>query len=364
VALDPARRAQLLQGKLRALATEHLGEAEYEPIPYFAGSAVFDVAHRRVVVIVEAAVVDRDPLDIATDRPRPNRGWLGGALVLAARRDAAEVHCFADNDLLIGEDAALAAPAAIPVTCWRVVGRTAAPIAPEPPAPQVQFADLRADEQAFRSLIEANGALAIVEGGVLRAEVLGLEVGRVLRDAETDEPYFAVGVGKHDRLAQSMMHPGADPAVALRGAVASVLDHRIVGAPSHPANTASRSRWLREMLVVDPARFGFHGPVTRLSSFRNEDLKQSGVAAARVDNPTNQKANPVLVGCRVGVDLDAPLELLQHFVPTDTDVVLVVPAQDVLPALVTLCALLRPFPNDPLRAIRVSAVEAPFVGSE
>jgi hypothetical protein len=360
VALDPARRAQLLQGKLRALSTEHLGAADYEPIPYFAGSALFDAERRRVVVLVEAAVVDRDPLDIATDRPRPIRGWLGGALVIAARRDAIEVHCFADTDLLIGEDAALASPSSIPVTCWRVVGRVASPISPEPPAPQTRFEDLPPDTQSFRPLIESNGALAIVEGGVLRAEVLGLEVGRVLRDAETAETYFAVGVGKHDRLAQAMMHPGEDPAVALRGAVASVLDHRIVGAPSHPANTASRSRWLREMLIVDPTRFGFQGPATRLSSFRQEDLKQSGVAAARL----SYQGRPVLVGCRVGVDLDAPLELLQHLVSTDSEVVLLVPAQDVLPALTTLCALIRPFAHDPQQSIRVGAVANPFVGSE
>jgi hypothetical protein len=352
--LEPERRAQLLQGKLRALTNGQFGESELTPVPYLAGAAAFDKQNNRLVVLVEAATVDRDPLDIDPLGPRPPRGWLGGAIVAAARQNATELHFFGEGTLLTGDDARRASRSAIVATCWSIDGRILNIVDPGEIASSLIFSDLPTDEQPFAEVIRKAGAEPIVDQGVLRAEVLGLEVGRVVRDVETDEPYLAVGVGKHDRLAQSMMNSAKDPAVALGEAVLSVAVHRVPGGPSHPANTVSRSRWLREILLSDPALVGFEGPVARVSGTVPVDLKAAGVAAF-----TAQKSGaPMLVGCAAGVDLDGPTDLLDTAEKCGlSEVQLVVLNTDDFPAIRTLCATLTP-------PIGVVTLSSPFSGSE
>jgi hypothetical protein len=363
VALDPARRALLLQTKLRAIAAEHFGLQQAEPVPYLAGAGLFDAEQRQLVALVEPAQLNADPLDVEASVPRPPRGWLGGLIVLGARRNAVAIHVLADEDLLNGVDAWRAERSRIPVSCWALRGRSLQQLDPKSVTRPAGLGDLTSSEQQFAPLIEANGAVAVVENGVLRAEVLGLEVARVLPVPTADDadqldgrPTFelGVGVGKHDRLAQAMMHSGTDPAVALSEAVTTVLDHRRPGALPHPANTSSRSRWLREILVADPARFGFRGPVERLVSTVPIGLKQSGLAPARgIDG----SGRPVVIGCSVGVDLDAPVELLDHLSDSSMYPILLVPDGDELPALTTVCATLSP-------SVRVMSAGDPFGGEE
>jgi hypothetical protein len=370
--MDRERRAQLLLGKLRALVNDRFGELSLEPVPYFAGVGAFDASSSRLFVLVEAAQVDRDPLDIDRTGPRPPHGWLGGAIVAAARRSATELHLLGDDLLLTGDDARRAARCTIATTCWSVVGRTLIEVVPSvAPSANNATVDLPDDERAFVTVIEAAGAVALVEHGVLRAEVLGLEVGRVVRDPETDEPQLAVGVGTHDRLAQSMMHAGMDPATTLRDAIASIREHRIPGAPAHPANVIARSRWLREIMIEHPERFGLSGPCRRLSPTVVSDLKAPLVAAFTAHRPNGM---PVVVGCSVGIDLDAPTFLLDVAgVEADEardardardaretpfpDVLLAVPTADDLPALRALCETLTPIPG-------IQTVGAPFSQAE
>jgi hypothetical protein len=356
--MDRERRAALLQGKLRVITATELsdpGASEaMTPIPYFGGAAAFDPVTQQLFVLVEASTEDRDPLDIDPLGPRPQRGWLGGAIVAAARLSAAKLHLYADGHVLTSDDARRAARCSIPTQCWSVVGRSAQLIDPiRLSAPQT-ITDLPADEQVFVAIIEANGAIALVENGVLRAEVLGLEVGRVIREAETDRPSLQVGVGKHDRLAQSMMNSSADPAKTLRDAVETVTKMRVPGGPSHPANTASRSRWLREMVMSDPGRFELNAPLQRLASTVPVDLKLSGVAALMAQ----RQSRSVVVGCSAGVDLDAPTDLLDIAeLAGCSDVILLLPADHDIPAIRTLCATLTP-------TLTVMTTTGPFTGAE
>ena len=69
------------------------------------------------------------------------------------------------------------------------------------------------EASAWADRLRAAGAEPVVEGGVLTGEVLGLEVARVVTDAEGSR--LEVGVGKHDRHAQRIM--GGDVPTA-RGA--------------------------------------------------------------------------------------------------------------------------------------------------
>ncbi len=357
--MEPERRAQLLQGKLRALTNSQFGQsatglAELLPVPYLAGAAAYDEHSGRLVVLVEAAVVDRDPLDIDPLGPRPPRGWLGGAIVAAARRNARELHLFGEGTLLTGDDARRAARSSIAATCWSIDGRAMSVVDPVEAPSELSFEDLPHDEKAFAEVIRSSGAEPIVDQGVLRAEVLGLEVGRVVRDAETDQPYLAVGVGKHDRLAQSMMNSAKEPSAALAEAVLSVAVHRVAGAPSHPANTVSRSRWLREMLVAAPQMVGFEGPTTRVGGTVPVDLKAAGVASLTAKHG----GVDVLIGCSAGVDLDAPTDLLDTAIRLGVEEVkLVVLAADDFPAIRTLCATLTP-------PVEVVPLSSPFSATE
>jgi hypothetical protein len=356
--MDRERRASLLQGKLRVItATEVTDRAASDamtPVPYFGGAALFDPITAQLFVLVEASTEDRDPLDVDPLGPRPQRGWLGGAIVAATRISAAKLHLYADGHVLNPDDARRAARCSIPTRCWSVVGRDAKIIDPIKASAPATSEDLPADEQQFIATIENNGALAVVENGVLRAEVLGLEVGRVVREAETDRPHLEVGVGKHDRLAQSMMNSSADPGKTLREAVETVTKLRVPGAPSHPATTASRSRWLREMVIAQPDRFALETPIKRLPSTVPVDLKQSGVSALLA----TQQSRSVVVGCSVGVDLDAPTDLLDiaELEGCET-VILLVPDDHDIPAIRTLCASLTP-------TLTVVTTKAPFGGAE
>jgi hypothetical protein len=308
------------------------------------------------MVLVEPASVDRDPLDIDPLGPRPPRGFLGGAIVAAARQNATELHLIGDGTLLTGDDARRAARCSIPTVCWSATGRSIEKIQPSELASALSFADLPKDEQPFAEVMRAAGAEPVVEQGVLRAEVLGLEVGRVVRDPESDQPYLAVGVGKHDRLAQSMMNGAADPAVALSEAVKSVAVYRIPGVPSHPANRVSRSRWLREILLEAPSIAGFTGPTERIAGTVPVDLKAAGVAtfSAFKSPAANEDLTPIAIGCAAGVDLDGPTDLLDTAARAGiSEVRLVVLANDDFPAIRTLCATLAP-------PIGVVALVSPF----
>ena len=83
---------------------------------------------------------------------------------------------------------------------WQVEGRALTLTAPEPigPAPR-----LDAEASAWVDRLRAAGAEPVVEAGVLTGEVLGLEVARVVSDA--DGSRLEVGVGKHDRDARRAM---------------------------------------------------------------------------------------------------------------------------------------------------------------
>ena len=92
-----------------------------------------------------------------------------------------------------------------PPTIWLVDGTSLTQASPAPLPPEPVFDP---DVAPFADVIRAAGAEPVVERGVLRGEVLGLEVARALVDEHG--PMLEVGVGKHDRQAQGMVH-GDEP---------------------------------------------------------------------------------------------------------------------------------------------------------
>ncbi|MHB1929379.1 MAG: hypothetical protein ACYDEN_05295 [Acidimicrobiales bacterium] len=216
------------------------------------------------------------------------RRSLGAALAWAQRHRPIELHVVADTgadpsipSFLAWRAAAFADPPAV----WALTGRRLTPAHPSPPAPD---ADVPAGDVALVPSLEAAGAEAVVEHGVLRGEVLGLEVARAV------DGRLEAGVGAHDRAALAELRPGEDPSAALRRVVATVRRFRRPGVPAHPANLYARERWLRAVLVADP---GILGPLRPLPpALPRTDLRERSQAPAIGDG--------VFVVASTGVDVD------------------------------------------------------------
>ncbi len=211
------------------------------------------------------------------------------------------------------------------------------------PEPDEPLAQARSDELAFESVIREAGAEPVVEDGILRAQVLGLEVARVGRDDRG--PVLEVGVGRHDREAHRAVHGGDSPASLLANVVEHVRRHRRPGIAAHPANQLSTERWLRSVLVAMPETIGME-ELEPVGTF--VDLARPCPAPAVA---TDRTGNRWLVVASVGVDLD--------LVPTAADVraaaeltagplsgtLVVLPRGDDHPATRALAARLREPPQ-------------------
>jgi hypothetical protein len=228
--LDPRRRAALLQTKLRALVAERWGHELASPA--VAGSHPGGATLRSVDGSLGWV--------LAEDRPARS---LGAALAWAEQAGVAELHLLVEGDPTVpARRAAYFSPSP---AVWIVDGRSLAPATPGRPAAP---APLPTGAATLAPVIRQAGADAVVEHGALRAEVLGLEVGRVAVDGS----HLEVGVGRHDREAHRMLAGEEEEGGALARAVAEVRRHRRAGAPAHPANQLAKERWLRAVLLRRP----------------------------------------------------------------------------------------------------------------
>ena len=174
---------------------------------------------------------------------------LGGLLVWLDRRGLTTVAMVVEHHA--GIHARRASVLAAEVEVWELTDGNvvAAVVSPIPPAaqPPIDVADLVV-------LIERSGAQVVLEGGVIRAEVEGLEVGRVVIGAAG--PELEVGIGRFDREAGVLLHGGRPTRSTLVETVAMISEHRRPGAPAHALNRIGRERWLREWVRTDPLIVG------------------------------------------------------------------------------------------------------------
>jgi hypothetical protein len=315
---DPQRRRALLEAKLGALVREQAGEAPSVFGPFGTTGA--------------ALLRDGEAWVLADQRPARA---LGPAMAWARQQRAHSVALLAESDT--GLLARRAAAFADPPMVWRIEGRQLVPADPEPladpPPVDPRVLDLV-------SLIEAAGADAVVEHGVLAGELAGLEICRAIVDADTGQARLEVGVGAHDREAFRLLHGDVPPAEALAGVVARVAPHRRPGAAPHPLSRLAGERLLRHRLVAEPGLVGAAELATAPPPVPRSDLKEP-VPCVAVGRDADGR--PLAVVCSVGIDLDV--------VPFATDValaashdhgvVLVVPERDVHPVTVALAGALR-----------------------
>jgi hypothetical protein len=316
VALDPDRRGDLLAAKMRAL----VGGAG-EPTTFPGG----------------AARVDRTTT--------PTRGWvladasparaLGPALVWADRHGVDELHVVVDDPAAAGTLARRAREFTTPPFVHRVDGRQLRDAEPTPP-PDLEAPPPPGAADFIRRLKVA-GAEPVVERGMVVGEINGLEIARVVTDDEG--AYLEVGVGRHDRHAQSLVHGDRPTAEALAGAVEFVGRHRRLDAEPHPLNRLARERWLRTTVVARPDLVGATALRPVSSPVERDDLRTPAPAPAV---GTDGDGGPVVVVCSTGIDLDlvpAAADARRALDPA-ARLVLVVPTRDDHPITRRLAAAL------------------------
>lgn len=332
MSLSKEQRSRLARAKLTALVRD-LDAPIGEPIDV--GSSVGLVASGSAAVLID----------------RGDAGALSGAMLWARRREAERLVVFVDD---AAEDVARWAgyfelPArevgsddlggSIEVRAVDgATSHTAVPSAvPTPPdAPEVP-------DDCARILADA-GVEVVSEWGVVRAEVLGLEVARlVVWPVEVGGDgllHIETGVGRFDRDAVAATRGDQHPAESLARTLEQVRAHRYGGAPAHPVQVLARERWLRTTVVDDPALVGAAMLQPMAMTTEAAGIKDPHPAAARGTDPSGRA---VVVVCSTGVDLAlVPLaaDTLAMHDPT-ARLVLGVPHVDIHIATTTLVDMLR-----------------------
>ncbi len=191
-------------------------------------------------------------------------------------------------------------------------------------------------EEVITQAISETGAVVCHRDGTLVAEVLGLEVARVVQDGNDTPPYLAIGVGKHDRSARQELHGGPPPMSALFEVVKTIARHRRANVASHPANQLCLERWLRAVVVEHPEMVGER-------SLRPVEHPLLPVRLGERCPALAMAEGPVLYAFSVGVDVEAPIRaaLAAKEVDSKAQLVFVLPEGDDVPVLKESVARLR-----------------------
>lgn len=288
------RRSALEAAKLAALVAGRWGPAERERHHLPTGSALIGRSGgKRVAWLLVGEQGERA---------------LGPALIWAERQHADEVHLVVeaapgaapDPAGVLARQTALFAPPRAEV--WQV---TDGELAPATPAPLPDRPDAPAPADLVDLLID-EGLEIVVEGGMVRGEVNGLEVARIVHGETTagvpiDEPMLEVGVGKADRELTAVVHGELSLAAQLERVVAIVREHRRPGAPRHPLNQLVPDRWLRAVLCRNPALVGLASLRPAETTRPRPNLSVRDLAAAVGETDDGRR---VVVVCAVGIALD------------------------------------------------------------
>lgn len=332
--VDDSQRARLARLKVRAAARRILGEGtELVDAQLGSGAAVHDGDN--AVVYADASDTENVPFrGIGTAVAWAAKAGLGGKLHVVTE-DAA------------GVLARLATHLARPPQVWQLDPTTFAPspadAQPWKPSPAPTAAEL----EAIQPLLDA-GAELVVEAGVVVAEVLGLEVGRVVNGT------LEIGVGRFDRAAAVVMEAVRGREDLISGVVNVVRQYRHPGAELHVLNRLARERWLRADIVAEPAKVGAAWLVPVETTVVRSSLIAS-VPAPAVGELVDGAA--LLVATSVGVDLEAVIlaaDARAAHAPGAT-LVVALPARDHYPALTALAGQLR----EPARLV---ALEGTWAG--
>ncbi len=264
---------------------------------------------------------------ILIDDGEPAR--FGPGLLVAASRNVRSLDVLVDGSPTAAGIVARRARYLAGVSVWQVHGRL---VEWASPAAVVHDRDIASPWTV--ALLESHGLEAVYEHGVLRGEILGLEVARTVGDR------LEVGVGRHDRSARTEMRPGEDVDSALDEVAATVRSLRRPDAPPHPANTLARSRWLRSVVCANPLMIGLDtaSPVAPPLPWFDLSEVTSSPAVGR-----DSLGKKVVVVFSVGVDPDlvpTAADCYAHYSTPGAALWLVLPEGDDLPVVRTAASAL------------------------
>lgn len=250
---------------------------------------------------------------------------LGAALVWASRQgaDRLDLVIEADSERNVAVLARQAKHFDLPIDIWSLDGTSLTAAAPAPHEVAL-VAPPSTAEQIL--LLEQAGLEVITEQGVVRGEIRGLEVARVVVD-DDGAASLHVGIGRFDREAFALLHGELSPPEALATVVAQVSAVRTADAEPHPINRLARERWLRQHLIAQPDLVGLVDLTPVEPATARSGLRENGVASAlghRADGTT------VMVAASVGVDPDAVPDAAdtRAWHAADADLVIAVPVGD------------------------------------
>jgi hypothetical protein len=187
---------------------------------------------------------------------------------------------------------------------WGIDGTT---VVPAVSAPAPRQPDAPAPPELVDLLIDA-GLEIVAEGGLVRGEINGLEVARVVHGITTagipiDRPQLEVGVGKADRELTAMVHGELGPVDQLSRVVEIVREHRRPDAPRHPLNQLVPDRWLRAVLCRNPGIVGLASLRPAAGVRPRPNLTERDIAIA-AGTAADVEGHAVVVACSVGIALD------------------------------------------------------------
>ena len=173
------------------------------------------------------------------------------------------------------------------------------------------------------------GCVILEEYGTLRAEFRGVEIARIVEDAN-DGFQINVGVGDYDQNANSVLSPYDDPEMHLKEVLSTVKRFRTKESSPHPLNRILRSRWLMSEAVSNIESLGLEelGFVESLLS-AHDPLKNWPCAAIG-----RRGKSVVLVLSATGIDLSliphAAGQISRH---NPDELLLLMPEQDRHPVI-------------------------------
>ncbi|MGB3411426.1 MAG: hypothetical protein WBA45_09510 [Microthrixaceae bacterium] len=269
-------------------------------------------------------------------------GPVASAVLWARRNGCAELVLFVDEAASTGARfASYFSSGDVRVSVLEVAGSTASAVVAEPapatiPAPIVPH-DLI-------DVLRAQQLEVVAEHGVIRGELLGLEVARLVRwpaaNGGDDELHLEAGVGRFDRDAVAAVNADMSPEDALGRTLEVVRKHRYSGAPVHPLQLLSRERWLRVSLLADPGRVGAKRLEAVAMTTEAPGMRDPHPAAAYGEHRDGQS---LIAVCSTGINMaTVPLAAdLRAALDPSADLVILVPERDRHSATVELAAMLE-----------------------
>jgi len=184
------------------------------------------------------------------------------------------------------------------------------------------------NETAMSLLIE-NGCDVIREHDVIKGEIKGLEVARIIKDFD-NLSNMQIGVGHYDQEAHKLVDWGESPNEKLARVVSEVRQYRNKEAQPHPLNRVARSKWLISEMIASPKIVGLEEIRHLPTPESTKAITETAPAAAL--GKIGDKV--ILIVASVGVDLKAVPIASGLSVATEPDEIwMVLPEKDKHPAL-------------------------------